>query len=148
MAAVFILSFWSASHIENTVHAALAALLVCVAIIPTVMFANSLAADFGGLQTGLISWLIAQFQLPPDVFLRSPGWVALGTYIVLLAIVLMLLAQSLARFRQARPQGTALFKSAIVLLALVFAGTFWWGDFAESIEQQIRPFRSGLPFTR
>lgn len=144
MAVGFILSFWSASHVENTVHAALAALLVCVAIIPTVMFANSLAADFGGLQTGLITWLIAQFQLPPDFFLRFPGWVALGTYFVMLAIVLMLLAQSLARFRRARPQGIALFKAAIVLLALIFAGTFWWTDLAKSLQRQVGPFTQSL----
>ncbi len=144
MAVGFILSFWSASHVENTVHAALAALLVCVAIIPTVMFANSLAADFGGLQTGLITWLIAQFQLPPDFFLRFPGWVALGTYFVMLAIVLMLLAQSLARFRRARQQGCVMFKSAIVLLTLVFAGTFWWADLAKSLQRQVGPFTQSL----
>lgn len=144
MAVVFILSFWSASHVENTVHAALAALLVGVAIIPTVMFALSLSADFGGLQTGLFSRLIAHLQLPPDFFLRFAGWVALGSYFVFLAIVMMLLAQSLARFRRARQQGCAMFKSAIVLLTLVFAGTFWWADLAKSLQRQVGPFTQSL----
>jgi hypothetical protein len=141
---VFVLSFWSGSLAKDTVRAALICvlafigILVCVSLgagIPEPFFISS-PRHASGLTSGLLSSLIAYFQLSPYFFETHPGTVANSVLLVILAVTLILLTQSLVQFRRAQTQTAVLLKYSVILAVLVLAGSFWCADLMRSIRGQ------------
>jgi hypothetical protein len=134
------LSFWCALLVENTVRAALATILAVIGIGTCAQLAAwvSLVYFRSGLQTSLITSLIAHFQLPPDYFLAHLTPILCCFGIVIMVVIFVALVQSLAQFRRAQRQGHVLLKYSLILAAVVFFGSFWFADLVNSIERQYR----------
>jgi hypothetical protein len=113
-------------------------ILACVSLgagIPEPFFISSPRHHYG-LTSELITSLIAYFQLPPDFFEKHPGTVAYSILVVILAVTLILLAQSLAQFRRAQTRSAVLIKYSVILAALVLVGSFCCADLMRSISRQ------------
>jgi hypothetical protein len=143
-AVVFVLSFWSASLVSNTVRAALTCMIAligaagCVFLgfaVPQSFFAPP-PGQYVGLQTGLVTQILAQYQLPPDYFMNHGGLLAYGTLIACLAFVSTALFQSLRLFGRLQTKATIRIKYAVILAAVAFGGSFWCADMMKSISRQ------------
>lgn len=129
---VFMASFWSASMVSNTVQAALTCVLGC-ATLGTATASGILAAEnFGGLQTHLLSGITAFTQSKPG-FIYSISYGLVGFSVIFLGVVYVPLKQSLTQFRRGQSSSRDFKKNALVLVGLVFVGTFWFVDFKKSV---------------
>ncbi|MBE0544043.1 MAG: hypothetical protein IH623_22095 [Verrucomicrobia bacterium] len=134
-AIVFVLSFWSGSIVANTVRAALTMVLTAAALATVVFFGVWSAEKLGGLQTGLLTSLIARNQWSP----YSLGEVIpIGRILFCLLGVAMLLAlvQSFRQFRRAQSEGTAFLRYGAILALVAFAIAFWTSDLNVSVQKQ------------
>ena len=127
----FVLSFWAATLLGNTMRAVLTAVLGVGALAPCGLLSAWLADKLGGLETGLLCDITAWRQLPLGFFHgREPmpwGFIAGGVILSLAA-----LAQSLVQFRLAQVQNAVVVKCAALLLAIAFLAPFWCADFEVS----------------
>jgi hypothetical protein len=140
-AVVFIISFWSASLVSNTVRAAITTVVALIAISACVFLGGGLSqrllipwpSDSHSLQSGLITSIIAHFQLPPDFFWQHPGVIAYSITLVTLVATSIALRQSLGWFRRIHISNLAALKGAAILAAVIIAGSFWCQDLIGSI---------------
>jgi hypothetical protein len=132
---IFVLSFWSASLVANTVRAVLTLVLTCIALGTAASFAFWSAEKFGGLQTGFLTSLIARFQWSPYSLDGVFPWG--GILLCLIAgATLIALVQSFSQFRRAQSQSATLFRHGAILAAVAFAIAFWVADFNVSMNNQ------------
>jgi hypothetical protein len=130
-----VLSFWSASIVANTVRAALTMVLTAAALATVVFFGVWSAHNLGGLQTGLLTSLTAQYQWSP----YSLGEVIpTGRILFCLLGVAILLAliQSFSQFRRAQSEGTTFLRYGVILALVAFAIAFWTNDLNVSVQKQ------------
>jgi len=127
----FVLSFWAATLLGNTMRAVLTAVLGVGALMLCTLLSGWLADKTGGLESGLLCSITAWRQLPLGSFNGSEavlwGFVAGGLILSLAA-----LAQSLVQFRRAQVQSAVVAKCATLLLAIAFLAAFWCADFRVS----------------
>jgi len=128
----FVLGFWAATLLGNTMRAVSTALLGVVALVLCSLLAAWSAHQMGGLETGLLLNIIGWLQLEQEFFNgRESGiW---GPVAGMLVFSLAALAQSLVQFRRAQVQRAAVVKCAALLLAIAFLAAFWCADFQESV---------------
>ena len=131
----FVLSFWAATLLGNTVRAVSTALLGVGALWLCLVLSAWLANRMGGLQTDLLRNIIWWLQLEPGVYRGEAIREAMiwGPVVAGLVLSLVALAQSLVLFRRAQVQRGAVVRSAGLLLAIAFLAAFWWVDFQESV---------------
>ncbi|MGC3959064.1 MAG: hypothetical protein QM813_14310 [Verrucomicrobiota bacterium] len=132
-ALVFVVSFWSASMVTNTVQAALTCVLA-IAVLGAAAAAGIWAAEyFDGLQTYLLLGITAFAQSVP-VSIYSIGYGLIGFLVILLAVgyVYVPLRQSLTQLRRGQSSSRVFQKNALVLVSLAFVGTFWFVDLKQS----------------
>ncbi|HEY6168188.1 MAG TPA: hypothetical protein VI454_09125 [Verrucomicrobiae bacterium] len=128
-------SFWVGTLFANTVQALLATVIFCVALGMCVGLGVWCASELGGLETELITSLMARFQWVPHSF--PPFDSDLGVTIALYATLsLATITQSARRFRRAEVEGVHAIKSAVILLATAFVIVFWGADLGISIRKQ------------
>jgi ABC-type transport system involved in multi-copper enzyme maturation permease subunit len=128
---MFVMSFWAAAVVTNTVRAA----LMAVVSLPVLGGCAALGAWFGhgsgGLESSLLVLLLAHFQLPPDFLNTSvlDGWFF---FVVITSVLLTALFQSLTQYRRAQPQTRAVVRCCAVLAALALLISLWCADLAVS----------------
>lgn len=132
----FVLSFWAATLLRNTVRAALMTVIAIPVLAGCAALAVWISQSHPCLQAPLIAWVMAHLQLPPDAFGKSPTaivppalWLlgALGVWIVL--------AQSLEQFRRAHASGRVTVRYSAILAGFVFLCALWLGDAVSSLEK-------------
>ena len=128
---MFVMSFWAATLLANTVRAALTGVISLAGLGGCAALGAWCALQLGGLEKPLLLLVTAHFQLPPDffwqLFLLPFLFLCLVTSISLTA-----LAQSLVQFRRAQAQTGALLKYLAILAATAFVLSFWCSDFEVS----------------
>jgi hypothetical protein len=128
----FVLSFWAATLLGNTMRAVLTAVMGFGVLLLCVGVCDRLAEKTGGLQTGLLCDIAARWQSPFYLFVRGEAaFMAVG-FIVSVAA----LAQSLVQFRRPHVQRAVVVKRAALLLAIAFLAAFWGADFRVSVSRR------------
>jgi hypothetical protein len=121
--------------VANTLRAALTMVLTAAALATVAFFGVWSAEKLGGLQTGLLTSLIARNQWSP----YSLGEVIpIGRILFCLLGVAMLLVliQSFRQFRRAQSEGTAFLRYGAILALVAFAIAFWTSDLNVSVQKQ------------
>jgi hypothetical protein len=131
--AVFVVSFWSASMVTNTVRAALMTMFTLVLLGFTTGTANWLATQGGGLQTPLLTWFVAETQRPPGPF--SGAAVFFVTVALGLGAAFLTLTQSLQVFRHLNLKPSMVVWKMVTIFVAVFAIAFWRVDFGVSVSR-------------
>ena len=135
-----LVSFWASTLVSNVVRAALTTLLGlvvaggCAAL--GIWAAATISRAFGGLETGLLTWLVTHWQLAPATLGQKLTPVVpfvLGAVAGLWVIVL--LRQSLAQFRQVSARRATVLKNAVLLGALICIYGFWGRDLVASVDR-------------
>ncbi|MGO8676396.1 MAG: hypothetical protein ACLQVX_11075 [Limisphaerales bacterium] len=127
----FVLSFWAATLLGNTMRAVFTAVLGVGALVLCTLLSGWLAEQIGGLEKGILCEITSRWQLPLGFFHGhdvSPWELIAGG----LVMSLVALAQSAVQFRRAQVQSAVVVKCAALLLAIVFLATFWCVDFQVS----------------
>jgi ABC-type multidrug transport system permease subunit len=127
----FVLSFWAATLLGNTMRAVLTAGLGAGALALCTALSGWLADKTGGLERGLLCNITAWRQLPLDFFHGGEA-VLWGSIAGGLVLSVAALAQSLVQFRRPRVQSAVVVKCAALLLAIAFLAAFWRADFQVS----------------
>ena len=128
---VFVMSFWSASLVTNTVRAALTMILTSVGLATVGFFGIWSAEKLGGLQTGLLTSLIRNQWLPGPLDGVIP--IIPMAFCSILIAMLIALIQSFRQFRRAQSESTTFFRYATMLALVVFAIAFWITDLTVSM---------------
>jgi hypothetical protein len=126
----FVVSFWAATLLGNTMRAVFTAVLGVGALALCIVLSGWLADKIGGLEKGLLCDITAWRQLPLGFFHGgdSSPWVIAGGLVLSLAA----LAQSLVEFRRAQVARAVVVKCAALLLAIAFLAAFSCADFRVS----------------
>jgi hypothetical protein len=152
----FVLSFWAATLLGNTMRAVLTAVLGVGALVLCTLLSAWLAEQIGGLETGLLCNLTAWRQLPPDFYMLNQGEAVLwGSIAGGLILSFVALAQSLVQFRRPQVQRAVVAKCAALLLAIAFLAALWCADFRVSadsgydfpLRQEVTRALWALPYT-
>ncbi len=113
----FVLSFWAATLLGNTMRAVLTAVLGSGALVLCVLLSGWLAET-----------IIAWWQLSPGFFHGHEEVVLWGFIPGGLILSLAALAQSLVQFHRAQVQSAVVVKCAALLLAIAILLAFWCAD--------------------
>ncbi len=131
---LFVLSFWSASMVTNTVRAALTMVLSAAALAMVVFLGVWSAHALGGLQTGLLTSLIARYQWSPYSLGRIIPFGSIACCLII-GVLIVALIQSLRQFRRAQSKSTTILRYGAILALVAFAVAFWTEDFNLSRRQ-------------
>lgn len=135
---LFVLGFWSAAMLESAVRAALATVMSVIGLGLCVSLALWISELFfpHGLQSDLITTLLARCQLPPGFLSSHDAAILSCVPLAVLAVLLVALVQSFAHFRCVQVRNAVIFQSALALAAVAFASAFWCADLVKSIQSQ------------
>jgi hypothetical protein len=128
---MFVMSFWAATLLANTVRAAVMAVVSLAILAGCASLGAWFGQGSGGLESSLLVLLLAHLQLPPDFFITSSldRWFFL---VVITSVLLTALFQSLAQYRRAQPQTRAVVRCCAALAALALLISLWCADLAVS----------------
>jgi hypothetical protein len=132
---VFVMSFWSASLVANTIRAALTMILTSVALATVALFGTWSAEKLGGLQTALLPSLIARYQWSPYALDGAIPIIPIGLCLIVTAM-LIALTQSFWQFRRVQSQSATSFRYTAILALVAFAIAFWLRDLSVSMHNQ------------
>ena len=138
-ALVLAMSFWAGSLVVNAVRAALVSVIGLVALLVCGRVGPWCGGNLGGLETPLLTSVVAHFQLSPYFFKDLPSRLPLASvlvYLFFVALILAALVQSLAQFRRAQTPTSVIFRYSLVLAAMTFLSAFWFADFEVSAFEQ------------
>jgi hypothetical protein len=151
----FVLSFWAATLLGNTMRAVFTAVLAVGALVLCTLLSGWLAEQIGGLEKGLLCEITSRWQLPLGFFHGDEvlPWEAIGGGLIL---SLVALAQSAVQFRRAQVQRAVVVKCAASLLGIAFLAAFWCVDFTVSarrgydavLVQEVSRALRALPYTQ
>jgi hypothetical protein len=131
--AFFLLGFWSVHHTGNTIRAALHAVIGSACVVGCVALGIWLSLEVWGLQTDLVITLMCHFHLPPDLVVqRCSSVIMWSDYGIAALVILVMLAQSLNRFRSLQESTARLVKNAALLASIICLGAFWTMDLSKS----------------
>lgn len=126
----FLLSFWAATMLTNTVRAALLAVAVMVVLVAYAALGVWCALQATGIETALLKFIMAHLQLSGEQSQRvlySRIAAAAGYSCTALGIMLVLI-QSLAQFRRACVPRRLIVYYAASITGLAFLVAFWLED--------------------
>ncbi|MSU56806.1 MAG: hypothetical protein EXS35_01240 [Pedosphaera sp.] len=127
---VFVISFWSASLVNNIVRAALATIVSLIGIGTCALLGGWVGLEYSpGLQTNLGVRIVADESLNPTIVPYSMA-------LVVLVVTIVALLQSLAQFRRTRSSNVIMLKYSLILAAVTFVGAFWYADLIKSSQDQ------------
>lgn len=127
------LSFWAATFTGSTVQAALTTIATCVGLSFSVSVGIWTVQQLGGLQTGLLKYLIVHFHFPPHL-LYQPGdewemrigpWWFIGPVFF---VFILVLTQSIHHFRRAQTHEAVPLRQPSLLLFVTSVIVFWVAD--------------------
>ena len=139
----FLLSFWAATLLRNTIHAVLATVVSTVVMACCLPAAAWLGEHAGGLQSTLLGWCFALFHLGPEPFHHSRLLLWAPIAVVGAAVASVALVQSFRRFRCSQASRLVLVTYPLILLAVAFLGVVWCTDFFTSLAQQTQILLGG-----
>ncbi len=126
----FVLSFWAATLLGDTLRAVFTAVLGCIALWLCAVLSVWLVQKGGGLERELLADASALWQRPIYYPQDAEPWAfALAALVISLAA----LVQSRRQFRRAQVPRAAIIKCAALLLAIAAVAAGWWADFRVSV---------------
>ncbi len=126
----FVLSFWAATLLGDTLRAIFMAVLGCIALLLCAALSGWLFEHAGGLETEALREISAAWQLPLYYADEVGPWSFAASTVV---ISLAALVQSRYLFRRAQVPRVAILTCVAVLLAIAGLAGAWWADFSVSL---------------
>jgi len=116
--ALYVLSFWAATLVTNTIRAALTAIVSLVPLFFCAVAGNWFAQQICGFAHGF--WIELGLDGRPEV----TGFIGISGFVVVSAAIA--LVESLLQFRRVRIPASTVFTHSLSLGFGVVLGSFWW----------------------